>query len=76
MKTISLKLDEAIFSDTEEIVSTLNKPRNRYINEALRHYNRLYKRKLLEKKFSYESKLVRNESMNVLEDFDQLEYGD
>jgi metal-responsive CopG/Arc/MetJ family transcriptional regulator len=76
MKTISLKLDEAIFSDTEEIVSSIKKPRNRYINEALRHYNRLYKRKLLEKKLSYESKLVRNESMNVLEDFDQLEYGD
>ena len=76
MKTISLKLDEAIFSDIEEIVSNLNKPRNRYINEALKHYNRLYKRKLLEKKLDYESKLVRKESMNVLEDFDQLKYGD
>ncbi|MDZ7722162.1 MAG: hypothetical protein U5R06_04860 [candidate division KSB1 bacterium] len=37
MKTISLKIDDAIFEDTENIVSDLKKPRNRYINEALDH---------------------------------------
>ena len=76
MKTISLKLDEDIFTDTEEVVEKIKKSRNRYINEALRYYNRLHRRKLLAKKFEYESNLVRDESMAVMEDFDQIEYGD
>ena len=76
MKTISLKLDESIFEDTEKILEKIKKPRNRYINEALRYYNRLHKRELLAKRFAYESNLVRAESMKVMEDFDHLEYGD
>ena len=35
MKTISLKVDDSIFGDTEQIVALKKKPRNRYINEAI-----------------------------------------
>ena len=41
MKTISLKIDDSIFVETESIVSVMHKPRNRYINEAIDHYNKL-----------------------------------
>ena len=40
MKTISLKIDDSIFGETEKIVSRIKKPRNRYINEAIEYYNR------------------------------------
>lgn len=73
MKTLSLKLDDAIFEETEELLSKMEKSRNRYINEALDHYNKIQKRKLLEKLLANESKLVSTESLNVLDDFEQFE---
>jgi metal-responsive CopG/Arc/MetJ family transcriptional regulator len=38
MKTLSLKLDDAVFQETEKVLAKLKKPRNRYINEALQYY--------------------------------------
>ena len=76
MKNISLKLDESIFSETERILSRIKKPRNRYINEAIAYYNRLQKRKLLEKKLKKESELVKRDSMAVLHEFENIDYAD
>jgi hypothetical protein len=73
MKTLSLKLDDDVFQETEEVIGALDKPRNRYINEALQYYNRVQKRKLLSKQLAFESKLVSEESMKVLAEFDELE---
>jgi len=73
MKTLSLKLDDTVFQETEVVVSKLNKPRNRYINEALQYYNRLQKKRLLAKKLDAESKLVHEESLKVLAEFENLE---
>ena len=50
MKTISLKIDDAIFDDTENILENIKKPRNRYINEAIEYYNKVQNRILLQKK--------------------------
>jgi predicted transcriptional regulator len=50
MKTVSLKIDDSIFGETEKILSKIKKPRNRYINDAIDHYNRIQKRSILEKK--------------------------
>jgi len=72
MKTLSLKLDDSIFQDTEKLVKEINKPRNRYINEALNFYNKIQKRKILAKKLEAESKLVREESLKVLGEFETL----
>ena len=47
MKTLSLKLDDKIFDEAEEITSQLNLARNRYINEAVGIYNTLNKRRLI-----------------------------
>lgn len=73
MKTLSLKLDDLVFQETEELLGEIKKPRNRYINEALQYYNRLQRRKILEKRLEAESKLVRDESMKVLSEFENLE---
>ncbi|MEO8110858.1 MAG: hypothetical protein ABI594_12530 [Ginsengibacter sp.] len=72
MKTLSLKLDDNIFDETEEVVSELNLARNRYINEALNLYNQFNKRRVLKKKLTKESKLVAQSSSEVLAEFEKL----
>lgn len=76
MKTVSLNIDDSIFGETEKILSTIKKPRNRYINEAIEYYNRYQKKLILEKKFKFESERGRKESMKVLKEFEAIEYGD
>ena len=49
MKTLSLKLNESVFEETEGILKEKVISRNRYINEALEFYNRCHKRKKLAK---------------------------
>ena len=73
MKTLSLKLDDTIFQETEGVLTMLNKSRNRYINEALGFYNRLQRKRLIARKLETESKLVCAESMKVLMEFEKLD---
>jgi len=73
MKTILLKLDDSTFVETENILSRIKKPRNRYINEAVEFYNKYQKRLILEKRLRSESALVMEESMNVLKEFEEVE---
>ena len=72
MKNLSLKLNEKTFDETEKILQKMQISRNRYINNALAFYNHLQKRKLLANKLAEESRLVQNESMKVLEEFERL----
>ncbi len=76
MKNISLNLDELIFSETEKIVALMKKPRNRYINEAIDFYNKHQKRLMLKHKLQEESGIVKEDSMNILRDFEEFDYGD
>ena len=76
MKAISLKLDESIFGETEKILSEIKMPRNRYINEAINHYNRLQRGKMIEKQLKIDSYAIREESINVLREFEDLGYND
>ncbi|MDT8418695.1 MAG: hypothetical protein RQ864_12895 [Lutibacter sp.] len=76
MKTVSLKIDDSIFGETEKILSKIKKPRNRYINDAIDYYNRIQKRLILEKKLKKESDLVKADSMEVLKDFEEIDYVD
>ena len=76
MKNVSLKLDDTIFGETEKILSVIKKPRNRYINEAINFYNRIQKRKILEKKIKMESNLVADNSISVLNEFEEIDYAD
>ena len=72
MKTISLKLDDKIFEDVEEVTSKLKLARNRYINDAVSIYNLYHKRRLLIKQLSKESKLTSKEAMEALHEFEKL----
>ena len=74
MRTISLKIDDSIFGETESMVALMKKPRNRYINEALDYYNKVQKRKILEQKLKRESLLVKDNSISVLKEFESIEY--
>lgn len=76
MKSISLKIDESIFSETEKILSRVKKPRNRYINEAIAYYNKMQRNQMLEKKLKLESGIVKESSMSVLKDFEEIDYAD
>jgi len=76
MKTVSLKIDDSIFGETEKILLKIKKPRNRYINDAIDYYNRIQKRAILEKKLKNESDLVGEDSMDVLKDFEEIDYVD
>lgn len=72
MKTLSLKLDDEIFNEAEELTSKLKLARNRYINEAVNIYNQYNKRRLLKKQLIKESKLTMEDSMEVLHEFEKL----
>jgi hypothetical protein len=76
MKNLSLKMDDSVFEETESILSKVGKNRNRYINEAVQFYNLVQKRKILSKQLKKESKLVREESMKMLAEFESLENED
>ncbi len=76
MKTVSLKIDDSIFGETEKILSRIKKPRNRYINEAIEYYNKFQRRILLEKILKAESNIVKADSMSVLKDFEEIDYAD
>ncbi|MFP9097499.1 hypothetical protein ACLI09_00465 [Flavobacterium sp. RHBU_24] len=76
MKTVSLKIDDSIFGETEKILINIKTTRNRYINEALDYYNKIQKRKLLEEKLQRESLLVRQESIKILSEFENIDYAD
>jgi hypothetical protein len=72
MKTLSLKLDDHIFDDAEEMTSKLNLARNRYINEAVNIYNIFNKRRLLKAQLKKDSKLTSQDAMDVLREFEKL----
>jgi metal-responsive CopG/Arc/MetJ family transcriptional regulator len=76
MKTLSLKLEDQIFKDAEGVISEIKKSRNRYINEAVDYYNRYNKRKIIASKLANESKLVQEESMSVLAEFERIGHED
>jgi hypothetical protein len=76
MKTLSLKLDNSVFEETEQLLDKIQKTRNRYINEALQYYNQIQKKKLIEQLLIIDSKIVSDESMKVLHEFENIEDND
>ena len=73
MKTISLKLDEKIFADTENLLDSVQLSRNRYINEAILHYNNIQRKLQLEKILAAESKACEQSSKEVLNEFEMID---
>jgi hypothetical protein len=65
-------MDEKVFHETERILMKVRKNRNRYINEAVAFYNTLQKRRIISNQLKKESKLVRDESMKILQEFENI----
>ena len=65
-------MDDKVFNETEKILIKVRKNRNRYINDAVDFYNTLQKRRILNHQLKKESKLVRDESMKILEQFENI----
>lgn len=72
-KSLSLKLQDAIYEETEQVLHRIHVPRNSYINSAVQFFNKLQRRGILKKELAKESKMVRNNSLEVLEVFEALE---
>ncbi len=72
-KVLSLKLQDGVYEETEEILRKSRKARNAYFNEAINLYNKLWRRKLLKRELTRESALVSADSLEVLEVFERLE---
>ncbi len=72
-KSLSLKLKDDIFGETEDIIDIIHIPRNAYINQAINFFNKLNKRRILKSKLHKESKLVGSESLAVLKEFEKFE---
>jgi len=69
-------MDDDIFQEMERNIARIRKNRNRYINEAVQFYNMVQNRKLLSKQLLKESKLVKEESMKILAEFESLDNED
>jgi hypothetical protein len=73
MKSLSLKLDDKVFDDTEEITKELKIARNRYINDALELYNKFNHRLLLEKQIKNEIKACKESSLEIMRDWEDAD---
>ena len=72
-KALSLKIRDEIFDEVEEIIKKLDTQRNAYINRALEYFNRMNRREFLKDSYIRESKMVSNNSLEILEEFEQFE---
>ena len=72
-KTLSLKLQDNIFAETEAITKKIHMPRNAYINQAVDFYNKLKRRTMLKRELASDSLRVRENSMEILSIYDQFE---
>ena len=72
-KVLTLKLKDEIFEAVEKVLKKEGIPRNRYINNAIDYYNKLNRRRILKTQYLAEAKLVRESSLEVLEEFEQFE---
>ena len=73
MKSLSLKLDQDIYDTAQKFVKELGLSRNRYINQAVKEYNKQNYRRWLEEQFKKASLECREESMKTLKEFESID---
>ena len=72
-KTILLKLDEPTYLAAEKICKRLKVTRNTYFHKAVRHYNALCFRKLLEREYGKASARLAASHLKYLKETELLE---
>jgi len=72
MKSILLKLDDKLFSETEELIKAENISRLSYIKRAIDQYNKWQKKKMLEAQMAREVELLKqvNPDRDLIRDFE------
>ena len=73
MPGISLKIDDKILSEADNLWKEGQKSRNSYFIDAIAYYNSIKKKELLAKQIAKESELVRASSKEVLSEMEKLE---
>jgi len=72
-KILSLKVKDDVFAETEDIIASIHKPRNAYINDALSFYNKFMKRRLLRRQLKKESQMISASSIEALRELELIE---
>lgn len=72
-KTLSLKMRDEVFSETEELIGAIHTSRNSYINDALSFYNRFIKRNIIRRQLKKESLIVAESSLEALRELELIE---
>lgn len=72
MQAMSLKVEDDILQDAEHFVKRRKISRNAYINEAIKAYNALERRRELREKLAVESKLVAADSLAALKELEMI----
>ena len=72
MHAMSLKLEDEILKEAERFVKRRKISRNAYINEAIKTYNALHRRRELREKLVIESGLVALHSLSELKELEQI----
>ena len=70
MKSLSLKIEDSIINETDELIKDIKISRNQYIIQAIAFYNKIKKRKLLEARMKRAVNAVGNSSLEVLHEFE------
>ncbi len=71
-KSLALKLRDDVFVEADRYARKLKKPRNAYINEAVRFFNRLQRRRDLARIYAREARLGREDSLEALGVFEAM----
>jgi len=72
MQAMSLKLEVEILKEAERYVKRRKISRNAYINEAIKTYNALHRRRELREKLVIESGLVSQNSLSELKELEHI----
>ncbi len=76
MKRVLLKINQHILKEIKDVLVYPGKARNKYINQAIQHHNQVQRRKVLRDKLKKESYAVRENSLVVLKEFENIDYVD
>ncbi len=76
MKNESYIIADFIYKEMEKICVKINKKHSQYINEAIAFFNKLQRSQITAQKLKKESGLVRAGSMQVLKEFEKIDYVD
>jgi len=74
MSLVTIRISEELINKTNQIARSLKVSRNEYIKKSILTMNESVNQQELKIQLTKSSKLVRNNSMQVNKDFDEIEY--